>query len=71
METKDSIYWEGLAECYNRGLVKNVGVWYVDNQMSYSEKIVSCFSNLTNFSIASLPLIVTTAQLSCKSAMTL
>ena len=24
---KDEIYWEGLAECYNRGLVKNVGVW--------------------------------------------
>lgn len=23
---KDEIYWEGLAECYNRGLVKNVGV---------------------------------------------
>jgi len=26
VDTKDSIYWEGLAECYNRGLVKNVGV---------------------------------------------
>lgn len=26
VETKDSIYWDGLAECYNRGLVKNVGV---------------------------------------------
>ena len=24
---KDEIYWEGLAECYKRGLVKNVGVW--------------------------------------------
>jgi pyridoxine 4-dehydrogenase len=24
---KDEMYWEGLAECYNRGLVKNVGVW--------------------------------------------
>ena len=24
--SKDSIYWEGLAECYRRGLVKNVGV---------------------------------------------
>lgn len=23
---KDTIYWEGLAECYKRGLVKNVGV---------------------------------------------
>merc|ERR1719491_1913553 len=26
VETKDSIYWDGLAECYNRGLVKNIGV---------------------------------------------
>jgi len=26
VETKDRIYWDGLAECYNRGLVKNVGV---------------------------------------------
>lgn len=25
-DNKDEIYWEGLAECYNRGLVKNVGV---------------------------------------------
>lgn len=25
-ESKDSIYWDGLAECYHRGLVKNVGV---------------------------------------------
>lgn len=24
--SKDEIYWEGLAECYKRGLVKNVGV---------------------------------------------
>ena len=23
---KDEMYWEGLAECYKRGLVKNVGV---------------------------------------------
>jgi pyridoxine 4-dehydrogenase len=23
---KDEAYWDGLAECYNRGLVKNVGV---------------------------------------------
>jgi pyridoxine 4-dehydrogenase len=23
---KDQIYWDGLAECYHRGLVKNVGV---------------------------------------------
>lgn len=26
VETKDRIYWEGLAECYKRGLVKNIGV---------------------------------------------
>ena len=24
--SKDEIYWDGLAECYHRGLVKNVGV---------------------------------------------
>ena len=25
-EVKDELYWDGLAECYHRGLVKNVGV---------------------------------------------
>lgn len=25
-ESKDEIYWDGLAECYHQGLVKNVGV---------------------------------------------
>ena len=25
-ESKDEVYWEGLAECYKQGLVKNVGV---------------------------------------------
>ena len=25
-EPKDEIYWDGLAKCYHRGLVKNVGV---------------------------------------------
>lgn len=25
-DIKNEIYWEGLAECYHRGLVKNVGV---------------------------------------------
>ncbi len=25
-DVKDEIYWDGLAECYKRGLVKNVGV---------------------------------------------
>jgi len=24
--SKDTIYWEGIAECYKRGLIKNVGV---------------------------------------------
>merc|ERR1719446_316527 len=23
---KDEIYWEGLVECYKRGIIKNVGV---------------------------------------------
>jgi len=26
VETKDSIYWDGIIECYNQGLIKNVGV---------------------------------------------
>jgi len=26
VETKDSIYWDGIVECYNQGLIKNVGV---------------------------------------------
>eukprot|EP00316_Scyphosphaera_apsteinii_P004117 CAMPEP_0119315264 /NCGR_PEP_ID=MMETSP1333-20130426/35068_1 /TAXON_ID=418940 /ORGANISM="Scyphosphaera apsteinii, Strain RCC1455" /LENGTH=397 /DNA_ID=CAMNT_0007320565 /DNA_START=38 /DNA_END=1231 /DNA_ORIENTATION=+ len=26
MERKDAVYWDGLAECYHRGLVANVGV---------------------------------------------
>jgi len=25
-QPKDEIYWDGLAECYHRGLVKNIGV---------------------------------------------
>ncbi|KAL3943364.1 MAG: hypothetical protein SGBAC_002567 [Bacillariaceae sp.] len=25
-DSKDEIYWDGLAECYHRGLIKNVGV---------------------------------------------
>mmetsp|Transcript_8802 Transcript_8802/g.21071 ORF Transcript_8802/g.21071 Transcript_8802/m.21071 type:complete len:432 (-) Transcript_8802:142-1437(-) len=25
-DSKDEIYWDGLAECYHKGLVKNVGV---------------------------------------------
>ena len=25
-EPKDKIYWDGLAECYHRGLIQNVGV---------------------------------------------
>jgi pyridoxine 4-dehydrogenase len=26
VDNKDSIYWDGIAECYHKGLVKNVGV---------------------------------------------
>ncbi|KAG7355792.1 aldehyde reductase [Nitzschia inconspicua] len=26
VETKDTIYWDGIAKCYNEGLIKNVGV---------------------------------------------
>jgi pyridoxine 4-dehydrogenase len=26
VKSKDDVYWDGLAECYHRGLVKNVGV---------------------------------------------
>jgi pyridoxine 4-dehydrogenase len=26
IETKDTIYWDGIAECYHRGLIRNVGV---------------------------------------------
>lgn len=26
VDIKDKIYWDGIAECYNRGLIKNVGV---------------------------------------------
>lgn len=25
-KSKDEIYWDGIAECYNRGLIRNVGV---------------------------------------------
>ena len=25
-KSKDEVYWEGIAECYNRGLISNVGV---------------------------------------------
>jgi pyridoxine 4-dehydrogenase len=25
-KSKDEIFWEGIAECYNRGLISNVGV---------------------------------------------
>jgi pyridoxine 4-dehydrogenase len=26
VDTKDAVYWDGIAECYHKGLVKNVGV---------------------------------------------
>mmetsp|Transcript_8637 Transcript_8637/g.12679 ORF Transcript_8637/g.12679 Transcript_8637/m.12679 type:complete len:437 (+) Transcript_8637:37-1347(+) len=43
---KDEIYWEGLAECYNRGLVKNVGV------CNYGPTLLSrCQETLAKFSV--------------------
>lgn len=26
VDTKDELYWDGIAECYHQGLIKNVGV---------------------------------------------
>jgi pyridoxine 4-dehydrogenase len=26
VDTKDELYWDGIAECYHKGLIKNVGV---------------------------------------------
>jgi pyridoxine 4-dehydrogenase len=43
---KDEIYWEGLAECYNRGLVKNVGV------CNYGPTLLSkCQETLAKYSV--------------------
>jgi len=57
VETKNSIYWDGLAECYNRGLVKNVGVCnygptLVEQcQKSLAQKGVPLASNQISFSL--------------------
>jgi len=43
---KDEIYWEGLAECYHRGLVKNVGV------CNYGPTLLSkCQETLAKYSV--------------------
>lgn len=57
VENKDSIYWEGLAECYNRGLVKNVGVCNYgptlveECQKALAKKGVPLASNQITFSL--------------------
>jgi len=57
VETKDAIYWEGLAECYNRGLVKNVGVCNYGPTLvqqchdALAEKGVPLASNQISFSL--------------------
>jgi len=57
VETKDEIYWEGVAECYNRGLVKNVGVCNYGQtlveqcQESLAKKGVPLASNQISFSL--------------------
>jgi len=57
VETKNSIYWDGLAECYNRGLVKNVGVCNYGPtlleqcQKSLAQKGVPLASNQISYSL--------------------
>lgn len=57
VESKDIVYWEGLAECYQRGLVKEVGVCnygptLVEQCQSYlEEKGVTLASNQISFSL--------------------
>lgn len=57
VENKDRVYWEGLAECYKRGLVKNVGVCnygptLVEECHSFlAEKGVPLVSNQISFSL--------------------
>mmetsp|Transcript_3447 Transcript_3447/g.3884 ORF Transcript_3447/g.3884 Transcript_3447/m.3884 type:complete len:426 (-) Transcript_3447:2251-3528(-) len=57
VETKNSIYWDGLAECYNKGLVKNVGVCNYGPtlleqcQKSLAQKGVPLASNQISFSL--------------------
>jgi pyridoxine 4-dehydrogenase len=57
VEIKDNIYWDGLAECYNRGLVKNVGVCNYGPTLveqcheALAEKGVPLASNQISFSL--------------------
>lgn len=57
VQNKDRIYWEGLAECYNRGLVKNVGVCNYgptlveECHQALAEKGVPLASNQISFSL--------------------
>lgn len=54
---KDKIYWDGLAECYHRGLVKNVGVCnygptlLAECQEALSKRGVSLASNQIAYSL--------------------
>lgn len=54
---KDQEYWDGLAECYNRGLVKNVGVsnygptLLLRAQEHLSKRGVPIASNQINYSL--------------------
>jgi len=54
---KDELYWEGIAECYNSGLVANVGVsnygpdTILRAQEALSKKGVTIASNQINFSL--------------------
>lgn len=57
VDTKDRIYWDGLAECYNRGLVKNIGVCNYGPTLleecheALSKKGVPLASNQISFSL--------------------
>lgn len=56
-DNKDEIYWEGLAECYHMGLVKNIGVCNYGPQNIraahefFSERDVPLVSNQINFNL--------------------
>ncbi len=56
-EVKDELYWEGLAECYRRGLARNVGVSNYGHSLllKASEKLgkrgVHLASNQINYSL--------------------
>lgn len=57
VETKDSIYWDGIIECYNQGLIKNVGVCNYGPtliekcQNALSKKGVPLVSNQVSYSL--------------------